>query len=106
MRSARIAAAVMAATAIALVTTLPADAVPSGKPKLIHTADYQIPCRWGRDGTDTRWEAVDFAFRANNTVFLQASDGVQFIAVRTSQNLPYSCAPIMKRQVPASWSND
>lgn len=104
MRSVRIAAAVMAATAIAtLVTASSADA--SGGLRLRDTEDSSIPCRWGREGT-IRMETVDFAFTSGSQVFLQATDGVQFIAIRTSQNLPYSCAPVAPRQTPKSWAND
>ncbi len=99
------AATIAAAAAITLAIAIAPSADAIAGAKLLRTADYQIPCRWGRDGSDVRMETVDFAFRANNTVYLQATDGVQFIAVRTSQNLPYSCAPIVKRQTPASWAN-
>lgn len=108
MRSARIAAAVMAATATTLGTiAFAGSADASAKLKLVNSSDYSMPCAWGRDGSERTMERVDVEFRHWGLTVWQATDGTQFVAIRTSQNLPFSCAPMRNPvAIPAAWTKD
>ena len=101
------AATIAAAAAITLTAALAPSAEAATKAKLLVSRDYQMSCIWGRDGSERTVETVDFAFKVGGQTVWQASDGTQFIAVRISQNPPFSCAPVVRTvTVPASWSKD
>ncbi len=124
MRSARIAAAVMAATAIAFTATpattseaavrpappgipYPGHLVPRGlslRPHLASRADFEMVCAWGRGGTDITTERVDFTFTVGGSPVMQSVDGLQFVAVKAKSGPP-SCAPTFYRVRP-TWSRD
>lgn len=100
------AATIAAAAAITLTAALAPSAEAATKAKLLVSRDYQMPCIWGRDSSERTVETVDFAFKVGKRTVWQAADGTQFVAVRISQNPPFSCAAVAKVAVPASWSND